>query len=106
MSQRHIKLLCSAEGSEGRWQAICLDLDLAVQGKSFEEVYEALNEMIVSYFETVSKYPAEEQARFLRRKAPFWLRVKVAASYLFSSLFGRDSDTDRHSFTATRACPV
>ncbi|WP_256445687.1 hypothetical protein [Skermanella sp. TT6] len=37
---------CIAEGRDGEWEAFCLDLDLAVAGTSFEEVYRDLNKAI------------------------------------------------------------
>ena len=105
-SERHIVLRCAAEGSRGQWEAICLDLDLAVQGQSFEEVYKELNEMIVGYLETVSTYSPAEQARLINRKAPFGLRFRYTVRYLLASLFGRDSNKERHDFTALRECPA
>ena len=30
---------CYAKGHTGDWEAICLDLDIAVQGESFEDVF-------------------------------------------------------------------
>ena len=36
------RLLCFAEGKEGDWEGICVDLDIAVQGASFNEVCELL----------------------------------------------------------------
>ena len=105
-SGRHIILRCTAEGRGDKWEAICLDLDLAVQGRSFEEVYKGLNEMIFSYLETVSTYPPADRARLLNRRAPFALRLKHTVMYLLAYLFGRDSNTERHDFTALRECPA
>jgi hypothetical protein len=104
--ERQIKLRCVADGKAGKWEAICLDLDIAVQGASFEEVYRELNAMIATYLETVVTYSPSEQARFLSRRAPLRLRLQFALRYLSSYLFGLDSDTEHHSFTATRVCPV
>jgi len=106
MAENNIRLRCSAEGHEGSWEAICLDLDLAVQGRSFEEVYRELNEIISTYLETVSEYPAAERDRFLRRRAPLGLRLKFMLRYVVAFLFGDDTRVERHSFTATRACPA
>ena len=51
-SWRHRSLRCYAEGRDGDWEAICLDLDIAVQGSSFEEVFRSLQEAISLYLET------------------------------------------------------
>ncbi len=37
-------LRCYAEGRNGEWEAICLDLDIAVQEKSFEDAFHALTD--------------------------------------------------------------
>ena len=47
-------LHCYAEGRDGDWEAICLELDVAVQGGSFEEVFRSLREAIALYLETVA----------------------------------------------------
>jgi predicted RNase H-like HicB family nuclease len=47
-------LHCYAEGRNGDWEAICLDLDIAVQGGSFEEVFGSLREAISLYLESVA----------------------------------------------------
>lgn len=47
-------LYCCASGREGAWQAICVDLDIAVQGRSFEEVSRLLEEAIGLYLQTVN----------------------------------------------------
>ncbi len=39
-------LRCYAEGRDDSWEAICLDPDIAVQGESFAEVVDSLNEAI------------------------------------------------------------
>jgi len=36
------RLLCFAQGTDGDWDAACPDLDIAVQGRSCEEVYDLL----------------------------------------------------------------
>ncbi len=60
--------LCCAEGKDGRWQAICLDLDIAaVQGSSFEEVFHSLNDAVALYLETVADLPAEDRERLRHR---------------------------------------
>lgn len=44
-------LRCFAEPKNGQWQAFCLELDLAAQGDSFQQVRQKLDEMICSYVE-------------------------------------------------------
>jgi hypothetical protein len=42
-------VLCFAQGREGRWEGICLDYDIAVAGRSFEEVRAVLTEAVRTY---------------------------------------------------------
>ena len=83
---------CYAEGRLGSWEAFCLDFDLAVQGESFDEVYNELNDAISMYLEYVRGLPKEEQSQFLTRKVPFKLRMKFILILLVTTLFknGRD----------------
>ena len=57
---------CYAEGKTGSWEAICLDFDLAVQDKSFDEVYQELNAVISMYLEYTGKLSKEDKRRLLR----------------------------------------
>lgn len=92
-------LMCYAEGRDGDWEAFCLDLDIAVQGETFEEVFHALNDAIALYLETVMELPEEERGHLLNSPAPLSLRVKFLARAA-RALFGRHSgDGYHHQFT-------
>ncbi|WP_200341055.1 type II toxin-antitoxin system HicB family antitoxin [Rhodovibrio sodomensis] len=96
-------LHCYAEGRDGGWEAICLDLDIAVQGDSFAEVYRALDEAIAAYLETVHDLPESEQRHLLRRKAPIYVRLSFLLRAVRTILFGRDSDPQYADFTLAAA---
>lgn len=72
------KVTCYAWGVPGDWEALCVDFDLAAQGKSLEEVRRELGDAIECYLESVMDGPAEERRRFLNRKAPLTLRLRLA----------------------------
>ena len=93
-------LRCYAEGRDGGWEAYCLDLDIAVQGGSFEEVFRALNESIGAYVESASELPASDARRLLDRPAPLSLRLRFLW-YSLRSVFGNDRGDGefRHQFT-------
>ncbi len=55
MRPRIIK--CYAEGRPGKWEAFCLDFDLVVQGSSFQDVYEKLDEQVALYLDGVKDLP-------------------------------------------------
>lgn len=96
MAGMHRTLYCYAEGKGREWEAICLDLDIAVQGHSFAEVYQSLNEAIDVYLESVEALPEAEQARLLSRKAPLRVRVKFFW-FAFKSLFSGGDDDNQHA---------
>jgi predicted RNase H-like HicB family nuclease len=91
-------LLCFAEGKEGDWEAICLDLDIAVQGSSYEDVFRLLNQAIATYFEDAMAEDEATRMRLLRRKAPFAVRLSAIAKFLSATLMAR-GEQSRHSFT-------
>lgn len=90
---------CYASGREGAWEAICLDLDIAVQGASFEEVSALLREAITLYLETVSDLPEDERAALLSRPVPFWTRLRFAVEAFWSALRAKADGRLEHQFT-------
>ncbi|MDE0045369.1 MAG: hypothetical protein OXU19_05830 [bacterium] len=83
------ELRCYAYGDGMGWQAICVDLDIAVQGVSFDEARFSLATAIEMYLETIADLPAEERTAFLSRRSPWHVRVKLSVMAFFQSLFGR-----------------
>jgi predicted RNase H-like HicB family nuclease len=92
-------LHCYAEGRDGDWEAICLDLDVAVQGRSFEEVFDGLEQAISLYLQTVADLPLEERPSLLYRPVPFLVRLRVLAQAARGLFSGNDGDRQRHQFT-------
>ncbi len=82
-------LCCYAEDRSGKWEAVCLDLDIAVQGGSFEEVYADLHKAIGEYVDYVMALPEEERQQLLLRRAPFSLRFRFLWYAILISLFDR-----------------
>lgn len=93
-------LRCYAEGNDSGWEATCVDLDLTVQGDSFDEVFHALNESICAYLETVMDLPEADQQRLLNRRAPFLTRVQLALAHFRYFVLGRTTAQARHDFVA------
>lgn len=91
-------LHCYAEGRDGAWEAVCLDLDIGVQGGSFEEVFGSLQEAISLYLETVADLPPDQQSRLLRRPVPVSIRLRFLA-HAVRGLFSGSDDRQRHQFT-------
>ena len=97
-------LHCFAEGRDGDWEAVCLDLDIAVQGASFEDVFRSLPEAIDLYVEAATELPDEDRKRLLDRPAPLHVRLKFLA-LAFKTLFREPARQDKqyHQFTMPAA---
>ncbi|OGU14587.1 MAG: hypothetical protein A2076_01640 [Geobacteraceae bacterium GWC2_53_11] len=85
MKPQNLILRCYAEQKGASWQAFCLDLNLAVQGSTRQEVKRKLHEQIGLYL--YEALEGEDQAyahQLLNRKAPigFWMKY-----YLYKSLY-------------------
>jgi predicted RNase H-like HicB family nuclease len=96
-------LHCYAEGRNGDWEAICLDLDIAVQGGSFQEVFSSLREAISLYLETVTDLSPQERRALLHRPAPFPMRHRFLTPALRGLFVGSNGDRQRHQFTVPLA---
>lgn len=83
------QLLCVAEGRDGDWEAICLDLDIAVQGESFDEVKHLLDGAVQTYLEDARKEDAQTRKRLLARTVPFGTRLAFVCKLAVHALFGR-----------------
>ncbi len=104
MANKRIPLRCYAEGNSSGWEAICIDLDIAVHGASFQEVYESLHKSIAMYIDGLNELPDADKMRLVKRRAPFGVRMKHILSHIvFMAL--PHGDRDRHDFTTSGLCP-
>lgn len=85
------RVQCYAHGKPGNWEAICVDLDIAVQGTSFDEVQTILNEAIAGYIKDALAEDERHARALLTRRAPFHLRLKLALAYVAHTI-RRDGD--------------
>lgn len=79
---------CYAEGRPGDWEAICLDLDIAVQGESLEDVVASLQKAMRLYLEEAVKLPPADRDRLLNRSVPLRLRLRVLGRVIATALRG------------------
>ncbi|MGQ0675964.1 MAG: hypothetical protein ACT4N4_07765 [Rhodospirillales bacterium] len=92
-------ITCYAEGSGDRWEAICLDFDIAVQGGSFDDVYRGLRDSIALYLDHVATLPEADRRRLLARRAPLAERMKFAYHAFRTGLgFNGGGGKQRHEF--------
>jgi hypothetical protein len=87
MRDRQITLRCYAENkARGLWVAVCIDLNLAVQGESYREVRKKLDKQIDDYLQDAlvgedSKYVTQ----LIPRRAPrkFFLKYYLIHLHFF-----------------------
>jgi hypothetical protein len=96
-------LHCYAEGRNGAWEAICLELDIAVQGSFFEEVFSSLQHAISLYMGGVANLPSGERGGLLHRPTPLWVRLRFVTHALCCLFSDGEDGTQRHQFTMTVA---
>ena len=76
MKTTDLVLHCYAERKGDTWQAFCVDLTLAVQGDSPEEVARKLEAQIKDYITDAMGTDKAHVAQLLSRKAPLYYRLK------------------------------
>ena len=99
------KLVCYAIGGDRGWEAICVDLDLAVQGSTFDEVYLGLKAAIREFVEIAGLEAPAQTAMLLRRRAPFSVRLMHKIGFLWTWLRNGPGD-DGHAAGFTVACSM
>jgi len=106
MSEAKQALVCIATGRADQWEAFCLDFDIVVQGRSFDEVRRYLNDAIEMYLETALAEPEPDRSRLLARKAPFLLRLMWAWRLFRLTISGRTRCQDSATVEFPIACPA
>jgi hypothetical protein len=86
-----------ARGRKDQWEAFSLDFDLAVQGRSFEEVSELLREAVHAFLQTAMDQPEPARSALLRRTAPFRIRIMWATRFALWTMFHKKS-TEKSTF--------
>lgn len=88
------EFLCVARRASDWWEALCLDLDLAVQGRSFDEVQALLQEAVNTYIEDASAEAEPARSRLLARHVPLHVRLMWGWRFFKTALYGRTSVRD------------
>jgi hypothetical protein len=86
------QFFCVARGKDERWEGLCLDFDLAVQARSFDEVRHLLGEAISTYIADASAEAEPARSRLLARRVPFHVRLQWALRFFKAALSGRSPD--------------
>ena len=100
-------LKCYVESSQDGWEGICVDLDIAVQADSFDDVIRELEDAINVYFETVMGLPAEDRRRLLNRRVPLLRRARYTVPSYIAGLFKPRTARARHDIIVPPdTCPA
>ena len=91
------KFRCYVHGKGSEWEAICTDLDISVQGDSFEDAKSLLNEALVGFSEVLEGDSETDQKRFLERKSPLWLRSLYYWRLVIFSLCNKQSSQKEYT---------
>lgn len=91
-------LTCYAYGHGKMWEAICVDLDLAVDGVSLDDVKRKLTGVMHTYIEDASKEDEKTRVSLLNRKAPLWLRCKLRLMHAWYATKQKKSNDGYEAF--------
>ena len=94
MRHERRELSCIARGHGDQWEAFCLDYDLAVQARSFDEARQVLSEVIATYVDDAMKEDEPARTRLLNRRAPLAVRLLWAWRTFRSILAGAHGHGD------------
>ncbi len=81
-----LRLLCFARGRPGAWEAICVNLDIAVQAATQKEAFLLMETSILKYLDSLKDESPEDRARLLARRTPFFTRAKLVLGFLWHTL--------------------
>lgn len=82
-------LYCVARGRDHQWQAFCLDFDLAVQGRSFDEVAKLLETAVLEYVRSAMNEPEPARSQLLHRRVPLLTRLVWSWRVAMWTLMGK-----------------
>ena len=79
------KIKCVARYNEDKWEAICLDFDISVQGNSLSQVKASLDKSIEIYLESFDEKfnSIKELRKFVSRPVPVYIYVFTYLGLIF-----------------------
>lgn len=82
------------EGRGAQWEAFCFDFDIAVCGRSLEEVRVSLSEAVSAYVQEAKKEAPETREKLLKRRAPWHLKFRWALRGVLSNRYVSPAQAD------------
>lgn len=90
MHVENLVVRCYAQQSDGIWQAICIDLNLAAQADSLNEAKRKLEAQIVEYiYDAIAGEDRAIGVELLSRRAPLEFRIRYYLICAAQSLAGK-----------------
>ena len=71
-------VICFAHGNDREWEAICVDFDIAVQGRTFDEVKSLLDSAVKNYVDDAAEEDEATRRQLLGRRAPWYVSLGLA----------------------------
>lgn len=99
-------LSCVVHGRANEWEAFCLDFDLAVQARSFDEVIDNLKVAIAAYVNTADAEPEPIRTQLLARRAPLFTRLLWRWRVAKWALRAPGTRTEESTFGFPVPCPA
>jgi predicted RNase H-like HicB family nuclease len=94
-----------AHGRNGQWEAFSLDFDLAVQGRSFEEVSDLLKQAVYAYVASAMEQPEPAKSKLLQRTVPRRVRLVWGLKIAIWTMFHKKR-TQESTFGFPVSCPA
>lgn len=101
-----VPFLCVARFDGARWESLCLDLDIAVEGTSFEDVKSDLHAAIASYVADASREAEPARSQLLHRRAPLRIRLAWGLRILLSFALDRGHRDRESTVGFPVSCPA
>lgn len=104
MDRQPPSLLCFAHGNPSGWEALCIDLDISVQGDTFDDVRALLSKAVGSYIDAAQDEAPDVRAKLLNRRAPWWVSAGMTMRLIAFNVFRGRTREAQASFPV--ACPA
>lgn len=92
------EFLCFAHGDETGWEALCVDLNIAIQGATFDEVQEQLERAVASYIKDALAEDEDTCRKLLSRMAPWHVTAGLTLKLIWERLKNRRKRIRQASF--------
>ena len=73
-------LTCYAWREADQWEAICVDFDIAAEGRTLEDATQQLSDAVISFLDNVNDLPEVDRRILCARKSPRLLRWRLAVA--------------------------